>query len=431
MRKSNWLYVINQAFTMDLVFWIVIQNIFLTTVKNFSAFEIVLCTMIGMAIALAFYPLVNIVARKTPRRFSLIARAAMYLIAMIMFTFCNTVYGIATAQIIYIIGAMLGTVQNVMLKNNLKAQNREGEYVKWQSYGQLSYSVLTLAISLVSGLLFNVNPYLPMILGIVLSVFGLVTSILYKDSSIENSEKFESQPMVGKTSLFKNKTMVIILLMNILLVGVYIFMQTKASLLIQEVCFASNIELAKTSLIVTLLVALTRLIRVISNLVFAKINNKFKNQSVVIYVISGAMLLSNVLFAIGGLINANYILKLVIITVGFCLITGFRDVYNVLENKAIITNIAPNKQQQAFVLLSVYHNGGRVVIEGICLAGLGFFPLEIVYAGLIVLSVAQIFVSIKMAKLLRRKPEDILLPTHKIEETSESINIDNDIEMKI
>jgi predicted PurR-regulated permease PerM len=122
VRRSNWLYVLNQALTMDLVFWIVIQNLFLSTVKDFSAFDIVLCTLVGIAISLIFYPLVNMIARKTPRRFSLIARAAMYLIAMVMFTFCGTIYGITAAEVIYIVGSMLGTVQNVMLKNNLNAQ---------------------------------------------------------------------------------------------------------------------------------------------------------------------------------------------------------------------------------------------------------------------------------------------------------------------
>ena len=405
MRKSNWLYVVNQALTIDLVFWIVIQNLFLTTVKNFSAFDIVLCTMVGIAISLIFYPLVNLISRKTPRRFSLIARAAMYLVAMVMFMFCNTIYGIAAAQVIYIVGSMFGTVNNVMLKNNLKAQGRAGEYIKWQSYGQLGYSVLTLIISLVSGLLFNVNPYLPMILGIVISVCGLATSILYKDVEVEDRVNETVKTASNMKALFVNKTMIIILFMNILLVGVYIFMQTKASLLIQEVCFASNVELAKTSLIVTLLVALTRLIRVISNLVFAKINNKFKNQSKIIYFISGGILLSNILFAIGGNVPANYVIKLVIIAIGFSLITALRDVYNVLENKAIITNIDANKQQQAFVLTSVYHNFGRVVVEGLCLVWLGFLPLEIVYAGLLLLSVSQIFVSIKMGKLLKPKTD--------------------------
>lgn len=48
MRKSNWLYVIYHSFTSDLLFWIVIDNLFLTTVKGLEAFEIVLITMLGV-----------------------------------------------------------------------------------------------------------------------------------------------------------------------------------------------------------------------------------------------------------------------------------------------------------------------------------------------------------------------------------------------
>ena len=425
MRRSNWLYVLNQALTMDLVFWIVVENLFLTTVKNFTAFDIVLSLMAGMAGSLLFYPLINLIARKTPRRFSLIARPVMRTIAMVMFTLCNTIYGVIVANIIYISAGTFGTVHNVMLKNNLKAQNREKEYLKWQSYGQLGYSILTLIVSFTSGFLFNVSPYLPMILGIVVIVFGLVTSILYKDVDVEDVKEKSDTANSSIKSLLKNKTMLIILFMNILLVGVYIFTQTKASLLIQQICEFSNLELAKTSLIVTLLVGLTRLVRVISNVVFAKINHKFKDESKCLYCVSVAMLLSNILFAIGALINANYIVKLVLITIGFCLITGFRDVYNVLENKIIITNIEPDKQQQAFVLTSVYHNFGRVVVEGLCLVGLGFFPLKIVYAGLLVLTFAHVFVSWRMGKLFKRnKQVDLVKETESAENKPENPNKD-------
>ncbi len=398
MRKSNWLYVIYHSFTSDLLFWIVIDNLFLTTVKGFEAFEIVLITMLGIAFSLLFYPLTNFIVKKTSNKTSIILGSLCYCIAITLFMTCNTIYGFIIGQVVYNLSSPFRMVANVMLKNNLKEQNKQDDFVKWQSYGKLGYAIITLIISLFAGVLFNVYAYLPMILSLVCAIIGLCLAIVYSDSSKKEEEIKES---VKIKSLVKNKTMILIMLMNLVAVGTYVFLQGKATLLIQYVCEDVNIDVAKISLIVSGLVFGSRLVRVISNLVFPKIYNKVQNKSKIVLTISLLILISNLCFAIGGNINAHYILKLVIITIGFYIILSVRDMYAVTENKIITTNLQENEQKQAFVLANIYGKFGRLLSNAFALLILGFMPLNILYICMLVFAVGQIFICIPLSKYFK------------------------------
>ncbi len=398
MRKSNWLYVIYHSFTSDLLFWIVIDNLFLTTVKGFEAFEIVLITMLGIAFSLLFYPLTNFIVKKTSNKTSIILGSLCYCVAITLFMTCNTIYGFIIGQVIYNLSSPFRMVANVMLKNNLKEQNKQDDFIKWQSYGKLGYAIITLIISLFAGVLFNIYAYLPMILSLICAVIGLCLAIVYSDSSKKEAEIKES---VKIKSLVKNKTMILIMLMNLVAVGTYVFLQGKATLLIQYICEDVNIDIAKISLIVSGLVFGSRLVRVISNLIFPKIYNKVQNKSKIVLTISLLILISNLCFAIGGNINAHYILKLVIITIGFYIILSVRDMYAVTENKIITTNLQENEQKQAFVLANIYGKFGRLLTNAFALLILGFMPLNILYVCMLVFAVGQIFICIPLSKYFK------------------------------
>ncbi len=140
MRKSNWVYVIHQTFSSGLLFWIVIDNLFLTTVKGFEAFQIILITMLGIAFSLLFYPLTNYIIKKTNNKTSIILGSLCYCVAITLFMVCNTIYGFIIGQTVYNLSSPFRTVSSVMLKNNLKEQNRQEDFVKWQSYSKLGYA---------------------------------------------------------------------------------------------------------------------------------------------------------------------------------------------------------------------------------------------------------------------------------------------------
>ena len=310
---------------------------------------------------------------------------------------CNTIYGFIIGQIIYNLSSPFKVVSNVMLKNNLDETNKQDQFVKWQSYGRLGYSIITLAVSLLAGILFNVNAYIPMILSLFCSLIGLLLSFTYSDSSI----KEETNDSMQIKSLLKNKIMILILLANLIAVGTYLFLQGKATLLIQFVCQEGNIDIAKISLIVSAIVFTTRLFRVIFNLIFPTIYNRVNNKSNVVLAISILILISNIVFALGGNIDSSYILKLVLITLGFYIILSVRDMYAVKENKIIVSNIEEKEQKEAFVLANIYGKLGQLLSNAFALVILGFLSLNILYICILSFSIIQIFIYIPLSKYLK------------------------------
>jgi len=400
IRKSNLIYVLYNTFSSDLLFWIVIDNLFLTTVKGLNAFQIVLVTMLGLGLSLLLYPLVNLLTKKTTSQLVIRLGAGCYILAILLFMVCNTIYGFIFAQLFYNLSSPLRQVSNFILRNNLKERGKEENFVKWQSYGKLGYSFITLAISLCAGFLFNVWAYLPMILSLSCAVIGFIFACIYTEGK-RDEEKIEEK--VSVKFLFKNKMMILILFMNIAAVGTYIFMQSKTTLLIQNVCENVGLEVAKISIIVSLIVFISRLMRVLSNLIFPSIYRKVENKQKVLYFVGILLAISGICFAVGGNINANYILKIIFICIGFFIILTVRDIYAVLEANIIALNLPENAQKQAYVLANVFSRAGLLIVNAFSLIILGFLPLNILYICLLLFIISQMFICIPLAKYLKKK----------------------------
>ena len=312
----------------------------------------------------------------------------------------NSLLGFIIGQTIYNLSSPFRMVANVMLKNNLQEQGRSDEFVKWQSYGKLGYACVTLIVSLFAGILFNIHAYLPMILSLSCAIIGFSLAILFKDEPLKTNAE-EVSNGVKLTKLMKNKTMILVMLMNLVAVGTYVFLQGKATLLIQYVLEDVKIDIAKISIIISVLVFGSRLVRVISNLVFPKIYGKVQNKSKIVLAISALILISNLCFAIGGNINAHYVLKLTIITIGFYIILSVRDMYAVCENKIISTSLRESEQKQAFVLANIYGKLGRLLTNMFALIILGFMPLNILYICMLIFAVIQVFICIPLSKYFK------------------------------
>lgn len=170
---------------------IVIDNLFLTTVKGLEAFEIVLITMLGIVFSLLFNPITNYIVKNTNNKTSIILGSLCYCIAITLFMICKTTYGFIIGQVVYNLASPFKIVANVMLKNNLKEQNKQDDFVKWQSYGKLGYAIITLIISLIAGVLFNVYSYLPMILSLVCAIVGLCLAIVFRKNKPQKEKSNE------------------------------------------------------------------------------------------------------------------------------------------------------------------------------------------------------------------------------------------------
>ena len=167
------------TFNTDLLFWIVVDNLFLSTVKGVSEFNIILITMLGLLFSILLFPFTNLIIKKLPNRVDNIIGAVLNCVAITLFCFCNTLCGFIIAQTLYNMSSPFKQSAAIILKNNLKGLGKQSEFVKVCSYGRLGYSIITAAVALVSGWVFNVHPYLPIILCGACTIIALILATIY------------------------------------------------------------------------------------------------------------------------------------------------------------------------------------------------------------------------------------------------------------
>lgn len=90
---------------------------------------------------------------------------------------------------IHELAVMFLNMDEIILKNNLRALNRKNDYFKIRNKSKIIYDSITLITALVAGKMFNINNYLPMYLSIIVYVLVLGTAFLYYEAKLDNSEK--------------------------------------------------------------------------------------------------------------------------------------------------------------------------------------------------------------------------------------------------
>lgn len=403
-RRSNLLYVFSEGVSSDLLFWVVVSSLFLTTVKGMSSFEVILIALIGAGFSLLLYPLISIFIRKVGNYWSCVTGAALLLLSIILYTVCNTVYGFCVAAGLYEVSFIFMSIRSVMLKNNLKEQGKSEDFVKWRSYSKLVYAVVTCVISLVTGYLFNVYTYLPQILSISCAFVGLILTILYRDSKTVVAEKQTKFDF----SLMKNGLLQFFIIFTGVMLGVLSFCQTKTNLLMQLIMTSSGVSISKVSVIISWVVVASRIVRILSIVVFNAIYAKKRNSRIYMHCFTSMLLFAIGIFCVGANVKMNTALAIVCVGFALLVVCAVRDPFAIIKEKVAMTFAEEHQQSSLFSLMKVYNIVGKVLISLLAMFMTLYVTLNYVY--LAVLPIAALififdFVFWKLADKKAKKEE--------------------------
>ncbi len=398
-RRSNLLYVFSEGISSDLLFWIVISSLFLTTVKGMSSFQVILIALIGAGFSLVLYPLISLFIRKAGNYWSCVTGAALLLASILLYTFCNTIYGFCGAAVLYEISFIFMSIRSVMLKNNLKEQGKSEEFVKWRSYSKLVYAVVTCVISLVTGYLFNFYTYLPQILSISCAVVGLILAILYRDSKeviAEKQTKFDF-------SLMKNFALQFFIIVMGVGFGVLSFCQTKTNLLMQLIMQASNIGVARISVIISWVVVVSRIVRILSIVVFNAIYAKKKSAKVYMTTFVLLILLAISLYCVGANVKMNTVFAVVLVGLALMIACAVRDPFTIIKEKVALSVTEEEQQASMFSLLKVYNIAGKTLITLLAMLMTLYISLNYVFLAMLPICVVIVILNFVFWKYLEKK----------------------------
>ena len=369
MYKSNTikLYPWFSSISGDLLFFIAIDTLFLSTVRGLMASQIALMTAIGTLVCVALqYPLlrlIKLVGNQNAIRigtFLLLCSACLYAFGNTPLTFL--------ACIFYYLALFFIEMKVNILKNNLDYTNNSQDYMRIDSRSKLLYSIYTLIIIIISAPLFNINPYIPMYCCIFFALIAFIFSFFIKDVSV-NQENTLDQAQSYKLS----KPIIIAIIASVLFVPLLIISTTNAKLLTQEM-LENAYNLESIVYFVSGLVLAGRLMRVISVFCFGKYCNKLTEKSLLTMTI---LLLVSILSIICGSILSG-ILGYIFILIGFGALFGLIDPYQLVIKNFILKNTQGYTAQKALSLNYTAISIGQLLLNFI--ATIVLLKLPIIYA---------------------------------------------------
>ena len=385
------------GFTGDLLFYIAVDTLFLTIVKNFTPAEIVSITSLSQLICIALQFPVLFVIKKIGNTASVRTGAMFLLMSAIFITCGKSYYIVLLGRIFHDVAAIFKSASIVALENNLDLLDRRSDFVRYRTSANTVYAVITMLISFVASYMFNLNNYLPMIGCITTCALGFLLSLFMKDYSVYNKISYKSKSG-AKVRIHYNKLILITVILYSMFYSVVTNGQNEGKLFIQQNVLL-DFDVESTSLIIGAIICVSRIIRVISNIIFERLYKKYQDK---MGIVLPALLCSSIALIMFGSFVPQIIAKILVMTVGYTIILFIRDPFKLYIQDVLFIS-TPKEQHQT--LLTVLEFGVKIATAGIGLvfsAILLSYPMIVVIAIMLALSIIEIVLSIMLYRAILR-----------------------------
>ncbi|MBR0351122.1 MAG: MFS transporter [Clostridia bacterium] len=389
INKIVKLYPIFYALSADTIFFVPIDTLYLSLVKHLSASEISATTMISLLVCILSRNLIEKAARKIGNANSVKLGCLLLLISTIILTFGTSIVSIIAYKIILEYAYMFWIMSNIILRNNLTAMNRKDEYFSIRNKAKVMYGISTMITALISGYLFNINVYLPLYISIALYIVLLSMSFSFCEA--KNVEEEKTKKPIKNIKL--SSLVVLVILSNALFYGIIKLGQNNSKLFMQY-DFSNVLSVENVTIMITTIVLISRVARIIGNIIFGKLYKKIKDKMSIILTIMELLAFS--LLIIGHYIDFNFWLKVIIMATGFCLILAIRDSFQIYIEDVALKISGKEVHQKVMINIEVYRKVLQLIFSGIFTLILTKFDLSVVIIILCILSTMEILLNKKM-----------------------------------
>lgn len=395
IERSIKIYPIFASFTGDLIFFVPIDTLFLTLVKGLNASQITAMTMVALIVCILSQKVILSTVKKIGNVNSLRLGTILLLIAAFILTFGKSFILMLLYKTINEIAFMFLNMDEIILKSNLNAVNRKADYYKIRNKSKIMYSIITLLTALVAGKLFNINRYLPMYLSIIVYILLLGIAFMYYEAKNEEQKEIKLNNMKIKIT----STIFLVIISNAVFYSIIKMGQNNSKLFMQY-DFQKYLSIEMVTYYITTIVFISRIARLIGNIIWGKIYLKIKDKMSIALTI--CLCLAFLLLIIGHYINVPFIYKVIIMSLGFFLILAIRDSFQIyIEDVAL--NITNKEEQQKIIInIEVYRRFGTLILSAVFTLILMKYELIVIEFILLGLSIIEIFINKKLCKKIKQ-----------------------------
>lgn len=366
IRKNNMkLYPIYKMVGLDYIFFYGIRILFLTQVKNISTADIVLAGSFYAFCYIIFQVIANIIVEKIGKKNSIVLGQSLNFISMCMILYCPNFIWLLMAQAVCALGfGLKGISESTLLTVSLPKSKRKGEiFSKIDSRGYSKFCFAGATSVLISGFLYAINPYLPVIMCMLSNLLALILSINFID--IEKIEEQKEKKTLKEdisnivedlkdsfSFIFKSKRLRTLLIMLGLMWGIIDICATYQETLLKELSIPSyyiGFMLAGFQLLVGIFATKAN-----------KFNKKHKNHTLT-YI--GLMLTFGcIILGLITIFNIPFEIQLMIITGVFLVRAYGKGVFQVLKKRYMNNFSNSQLMPKIYSVNGIAANLGKVLI---------------------------------------------------------------------
>jgi len=188
-QKAYSLAKIYMGTSDDLLFWVLIDTLFLSVVKGLCTEQISFIFSASFwALLLIRYPCYLLV-RRLDIAGSVIIGSVIFLVSSVLLTFGNSMPLFIAGQCLYMVTPTFIDMGDVIMKELCATAEPKEDFVQAKAFTGFLYGVVTLITALLTNPLMKLNPYLPMLLCVLSRVISLLIAIRIKKARPWAQEK--------------------------------------------------------------------------------------------------------------------------------------------------------------------------------------------------------------------------------------------------
>lgn len=358
-KKQNMkIYSLYRAISLDLIFYYSVEFLFLTQVKNISSSDIVLATSIYAIFMIIFQiPASTIIDKLGTRKCTILANI-FNSIFIILIMICNNLSTLILAQFISALCFSLKDISDVaLIKYSIPKTKKSGEiFSKLEGKGLRNYFIFNSISAILAGFLYVINPYIPLILSLIITVLSTIMSFGFIDieekGQSSTDKTYIKDLMQSIKIIINSQRLRSLFLYSGIAWGIFTLMGTyRASLLV---------DIGAPEQIITTVAAIVGIASSIGSKSQLKFHNRLKNKSLttILLIIIIAIFIAGIV----GVINISYNISLVFIVACFCAINFSKGVSLVIT-KRYLSNFADEKiLTQIYAINAISKNILRAII---------------------------------------------------------------------
>ena len=291
-RKLNMkMYSLYRAISMDLLFFYAIDFLFVTQVKNISASESVLRSAFYALFMIILQIPANILIDKIGTKRCTIIANIFNTIYLLVILFAKDLQSLIIAEFFSALCFSIKDISDTTLLNiSIPEGEKKGEiFSKIEGRGNRNYYYMNAITAICAGFLYTINPYIPVIISIVITIFATILSIGFEE--IETTNNVETNNIREYVTDLKNSFKFIIksnrlrslLLYSGIMWGIFSLIGTYRVSLLEDI--------GTSATIISIVAAIVGIASGTGSKLQLKFHKRFRNKSLSVMAITVAIMI--------------------------------------------------------------------------------------------------------------------------------------------